>query len=290
MSKKYHLIAALALSLFALLPGTALPADPNDGAASEYQQALKNLNWIKGPKTVNLFDKASINVPEGFVFLSPDDTQKFMTLNHNLTGDQEYLFAPDDLRWFGIFSFSADGYVKDDEKIDASKILESIQSNTEESNKQRREKGWAQMHVVGWKIPPYYDGESKHLEWAINAKDDNNSAVINFNTRILGRGGVTSAVLVADPENLDQAVREFKSSIKTYDYASGERYAEYKSGDKIAEYGLAALIGGGAAAVAVKTGLWKTILVALAAGWKVVAAAAAAAVAWAVKFFKRKNS
>ncbi len=265
-------------------------AEQSDGAANEYQQALSQLNWIKGPKSVDLFNKASINIPQGFVFLSPADTQKFMTLNHNLSDQEEYLFAPDDLRWFGIFSFSGDGYIKDNDKIDDSKILESIKSNTEEGNQQRREKGWGQMHVVGWKIPPYYDGETKHLEWAINAKDDNDAAVINFNTRILGRTGVTSVVLVADPQTLDQAVREFKDSIKTYDYASGERYAEYKAGDKVAEYGLAALIGGGAAAVAVKTGLWKTILVALAAGWKIVAAAAAGAVAWIVKFFKRKNS
>jgi len=44
----------------------------------------------------------------------------------------------------------------------------------------------------------------------------------------------------------------------------GQRYAEFRPGDKIAEYGLAALITGGAAAVALKTGLfqkfWKLIV------------------------------
>ena len=139
MSGKYRLFCSLMLSLAGLLSMPSFAAEQSDGAASEYQQALSQLNWIKGPKSVDLFNKASINIPQGFVFLSPADTQKFMTLNHNLSGQEEYLFAPDDLRWFGIFSFSGDGYIKDNEKIDDSKILESIKSNTEEGNQQRRE-------------------------------------------------------------------------------------------------------------------------------------------------------
>ena len=217
-------------------------------------------------------------------------TAKFMALNHNLTSTQEYLLAPADLRWFGVFSFSDDGYVKDDEKIDAGGILDSIKEGTEQGNKERRAKGWGEMHIVGWKIPPYYDQETKRLEWAVNAKDDNDAAVVNFNTRILGRGGVTSAVLVADPSNLDSAVQEFKRSMKHYDYNNGERYAEYKPGDKVAEYGLAALVGGGAAAVAVKSGLWKTILAAAIAGWKFVVAAVVGVLAWVSKRFKSKDS
>jgi uncharacterized membrane-anchored protein len=280
----------LALLFALLLPASVPAAEEPSAARSEYQQALSKLNWVRGPAKADLFGKASIQVPEGYVFLNPADTAKFMTLNQNLSGEREYLLAPDDLHWFGVFSFSDDGYVKDDEKIDASGILSSIKENTEEANKERRNKGWGQMHITGWKIPPYYDPETKRLEWAIDANDDNGSAVVNFNTRILGRGGVTSAVLVADPGTLDKAVVEFKQSIKAYDYNAGERYAEYKPGDKVAEYGLAALVGGGAAAVAVKTGLWKTIVAAAVAGWKVIVAAVVGAFAWISKRFKRQDS
>jgi uncharacterized membrane-anchored protein len=48
-----------------------------------------------------------------------------------------------------------------------------------------------------------------------------------------------------------------------FSYKSGKTYAEFRPGDKIAQYGLAALIGGGAGAAAVKLGLfgalWKFI-------------------------------
>ena len=47
----------------------------------------------------------------------------------------------------------------------------------------------------------------------------------------------------------------FQALMKDYSFKQGERYAEFKSGDKVARYGLAALITGGAAAVAYKTGL-----------------------------------
>ena len=89
------------------------------------------------------------------------------------------------------------------------------------------------MTIIGWKRPPSYDSQTKRLEWAINAATDH-SSVINFNTRILGRRGVTSVVLVVDPERLDTAVGEFKASLGTYTYASSERYATFRPGDRIA--------------------------------------------------------
>jgi uncharacterized membrane-anchored protein len=45
--------------------------------------------------------------------------------------------------------------------------------------------------------------------------------------------------------------------LQNYSFNEGEKYSEFRSGDKIAEYGLSALIVGGAAAAAVKTGAFK---------------------------------
>ena len=47
---------------------------------------------------------------------------------------------------------------------------------------------------------------------------------------------------------------------------------------------------GGAAAVAAKTGFWKVIVGALAAGWKLVLAAVVAVFAGLGRFFKRGDS
>jgi uncharacterized membrane-anchored protein len=70
---------------------------------------------------------------------------------------------------------------------------------------------------------------------------------------------VTSAVLVTDPDHFDTDLGEFKTALTGYDFNAGDRYSEFQSGDKVAEYGLTALILGGAAAVAAKTGILKVI-------------------------------
>jgi len=189
-----------------------------------------------------------------------------------------------------FFSYSDDGYVKDDEKIDAAALLKNIEENTVAGNKMRRDRGWDEMQVVGWQTAPHYETQTNRLEWAIDGKNlRTNDVVVNFNTRILGRGGVMSAVLVSSPENLDDAIADFKSTLTGFEYLPGKRYAEYKPGDKIAKYGLAALITGGAAAIAVKTGLWKVILGGLVAGWKFIAAAAVAIFGGLARRFKRKT-
>ncbi len=117
--------------------------------------------------------------------------------------------------------------------------------------------------------------------WAIEAVSEN-LPVVNFNTRLLGRRGVTAATLVADPENLDAAVAEFKQVLTGFNYQDGETYADVQEGDKMAEYGLAALIAGGGAAIAAKSGLLKGL-------WKFIAAAGIAVAAWLGKIFKGKK-
>ena len=75
----------------------------------------------------------------------------------------------------------------------------------------------------------------------------------------------------------------YQALLNDFSYKTGERYAEYRQGDKLAKYGLAALIAGGAAAVAVKTGLFASLILLLKKAWKLVVIAVAAIVAW----FKR---
>jgi uncharacterized membrane-anchored protein len=290
-----RLTATLTLSA-ALLAGSftccaeETAQQPQDPARAELQNKLAELHWVNGPQKVQLFGNSSLQVPADYVFLDQADTAKLQLLQHNLGTGSEYFFAPKGGRWEVFFSYSGDGYVKDDEKIDAAALLKNIEENTAAGNKARREKGWDEMQVVGWQTPPHYDAQTHHLEWAIDGKDlRSNDAVVNFNTRILGRGGVLSAVLVSSPDNLHESIGEFKTALAGFEYLPGQRYAEYKPGDKIAKYGLAALITGGAAAIAVKTGLWKVILGGLIAGWKFVAAAMVALFGGLARRFKRKS-
>jgi uncharacterized membrane-anchored protein len=282
--------AASILIGFSLLALTAR-CFADDAPDDSIRKQIEALHWVHGPKQVPLFGNATFQVPAGYVFLDPEDTAKLETITHNLSDGKEYFLAPEDLHWGAHFSYSDDGYVKDDEKIDAEGLLANIKEGTEAANKVRRERGWDEMAVLGWQVPPHYDPQTNRLEWAVIGKDlTSNTEVVNFNTKILGRGGVTSALLIADPADLAAATEEFKATLGGFDYVAGQRYAEYKEGDKIAKYGLAALITGGAAAIAVKTGLWKVILTAAVAGWKFIAAGAVALFGGLMRRFKKNNT
>jgi uncharacterized membrane-anchored protein len=96
-----------------------------------------------------------------------------------------------------------------------------------------------------------------------------------------------SATLVSDPASLDQDIRAFKAALTGFDFNQGQKYSEFRSGDKVAEYGLAALIVGGAAAAAVKSGGFKALKL------LVFGALGVAAAAWtAIKnlFSRRRNA
>ena len=193
--------------------------------------------------------------------------------------------------WWATFDFNGMGYVKDDEKIDADELLKSIKATDEPANEERRRRGMAELHTEGWYVPPHYDSETKHLEWGVKLRaSDSPEPVINYSVRLLGRTGVESVVLVSSPETLDANVLELKSILKGFEFNTGEKYSEFKPGDHVAEIGLGALVLGGAAAVAAKSGFWKVLLATLAAFWKVIAAGAVAVLASVGKFFKRKQT
>jgi uncharacterized membrane-anchored protein len=248
----------------------------------EPDNPFAKLNWIEGPTEVTVAGQATLQVPEGYVYLDPGETSKFQELLQNPTDGSESLIGPDDLHWFGLFEFDDIGFVKDDEEIDAAELLASVRSGTEASNALRRERGWPELHVVGWKFEPRYDTTTNRLEWAILGESQGETTV-NFNTRLLGRKGVTSAILVAGEEELDAATADFKQILTGFSYLPGQGYADVQEGDKIAEYGLAALIAGGGAAVAAKSGLLKGL-------WKFILGAGVLAMAGLGKLFGRKKA
>jgi len=259
-----------------------------DGA---FQKELAKLAWVHGPARGDIAGKAAIQVPEGFVYLGESDTDAFLQLAGNLPSPDHYLVAPDDLRWFAVFSFDPSGYVKDDEKIDAQALLSDLKKSDGPANKQRRAAGLSELYTDGWQVAPHYDTDSNRLEWGLKLRTSDGEEVVNYTSRLLGRSGVMSAVLVSDEETLAKDTQEFKrAALARFDFNSGEKYAEFKQGDKIAAYGLGALVLGGAAAAAGKKGFWAALGGVLAAGWKFVAAAAVALLAGIGRFFKKKDS
>lgn len=263
-----------------------VPEQTSEDAASPYSK----LDWQIGPKKENIANVATLMTLKGDGFLDYKNSDQFLELTGNLTSGSTNIIVAEDDSWWGTFDFDASGYVKDDEKIDADELLKQLKSSDEPSNQERERLGLTKIYTDSWAVPPKYDPVSKHLEWALKVRDENNDESINYTVRLLGRTGVMSATLVSDLENLDQNIVAFKKSIKGFEFNPGEKYSEFKDGDKVAEYGLAALVVGGAAAIATKKGLWGMIAAFFAATWKFIAVAFVAMFGFIGKIFKRNKS
>lgn len=264
MLKQKTILRGLALCLaLAFSALTLAPAAAQDG-----------ITWQDGPTLGKLGDMAEIKIPEGYKFTGKDGTRRFLELTQNPPSGRELgVIVPANPEegkfWFVIFEFDEVGYVKDEDKnkLDSAALLKSLQEGSERANKTRKERGWDAFHVTGWYKPPFYDPRSNNLTWAIRGRGDKaqDSETVNYSTRILGRRGTMNVDLVLGADGVDATVPMFEEVLGGYNYIEGQRYAEFRPGDKIAEYGLAALITGGAAAVALKSGLlqkfWKLIVV-----------------------------
>ena len=284
--------------LLVLVMGFSLPVQAQDDAKTKLAQSIP---WAQGPVLGELGREAEVSVPAGCRFTGTDGTKTFLELTENPAGgnEQGVLLCKDTGQaggvWFVIFSYNASGYVKDDEgkALDADAILKDLQLGTEEGNKERKARGWEPIYVDDWAIKPHYDEKTHNLTWATKLLDDRGESTINHSVRLLGRGGVMHADLVADPEQFDAAVPRFNSILADYHFKSGHTYAEWRQGDKMAGYGLTALVAGGATVAAAKSGLLakliKPIIAFLIAAKKLVIVAIAGIGAWLKSLFTRKK-
>jgi uncharacterized membrane-anchored protein len=253
--------------------------DPAATQTSPMDQ-INALSWQVAPAVGDVASIATIRLNGPLRFLDASNTSRFLQLNGNPPSDRQYTLAPQDYKWFAVFSFDPSGYVKDDEKIDPDDLLASLKENNKSSIEERRRLNLPILQLEGWTVPPHYDLQTKRLEWGTRLRGEDNSIVVNYSTRLLGRTGVMKAILVTEPDSLQNDLRDFRSALDGFDFNTGQKYAEFRTGDKMAEYGLAALVLGGAAAVAAKSGAFKGL-------FKLLAVGAIAFGAAILAFFKR---
>ena len=165
-------------------------------------QELQKLAWQRGPGEGAIGAKAKIRIPQGYAFLDDKNTRRFLELMGNPPRDGHYMIAPANLDWFAVFSFDPVGYVKDDEKIDADALLDSLKKGDAPGNEERKRLGMAPIYTDGWHVPPHYDTGTKRLEWGMRLRDEKGGLHVNYTSRLLGRSGVMSAVLVSSPQTL----------------------------------------------------------------------------------------
>ncbi len=278
----YTQTLSLALGAFCCLPAqSAYPQGFGDAETEKFKQLFNAISWEPGPAVARLGVLAELRVPQGYRFTGKPGAATWAEINQNPVDPNELgVLLPDDATFFLSFSYRDIGYVADDEKtkLDQNAILAGIQAATEAANAQRRSRGWSEFQVAGWLRPPAYDQNSHRLGWAIRGLSEGQD-VGNYETRILGRGGVMSVTLVAAADQMHSLIPMVDGLLTGFSFTSGNKYGEWRSGDKVAGYGLTALITGGAAAASAKSGLLAKLAALLAKGGKAVVVGAAALLA-----------
>lgn len=269
-------------------------------ATGDWVDPTIGLPWQEGPAAISLGHDVKLALPEARRFLGQPDAGRLMEKlgnlhNENLLG-VVLPTAPDE-DWMVSLRFDAEGFIKDDEKLDGKEILEAIREGEPAYNEERKKLGFPPIHADGWMEDPRYDKANHHVLWALVVSSERGASV-NLNTRLLGRKGYVAVNLITARDELARYRPIGAELLRATTFESGSRYEDFDSKtDKVAEYGLTGLVVGGAGVglvKAAKIGLiakfWKGIVALLIAGKKGVIALLAALAALGKKLFGGKKS
>ena len=252
-------------------------------AAQEQEQItaeefLASLNFQKGAITLP-GGVASLDLPDGFHYLSPEDTESVLvTAWGNPPGNETLgmlLQSPDDIladeSWAVIIAYEEDGYVSDEnaDSIDYGSMLADMQESSRETNAARVEAGYEEVELVGWAATPRYDKVANKLYWAKELRfGDIPVNTLNYNVRILGRQGVLVLNLIATMPQLEEIETAIPTVLAMTNFNPGHRYSDFDPNiDEVAAYGIGALVAGKLAAKAGLFAKFGVILLALKKFW-----------------------
>ena len=265
----------VAASLLCVAPFTAA-AQEDEGISVE--QFLQSLQFRSGAIEVPQA-KARFNLDADFRYLDQADARRVLEDMWGNPPDEDVLgmIVPrspglaDDGSWAVVVTYADDGYVSDEDasRIDYTKLLHEMQEQTREANPEREKAGYGTLQLVGWAVPPRYDGASNKLYWAKELEFNGHpNHSLNYDIRVLGRHGYLSLNAVSGMSELAQVREGMEKLLPMAEFEQGARYADHNpKTDKVAAYGVATLIGGGLAA---KAGLFAKLGLLLAKFWKLL--------------------
>ena len=291
-------VALLYLVASAPLHAQSTPA-PN---SREAQEAEQRAAWqaaaavaTHGPADVTLLDQAVLKLPARHAFVPKAEAARILRALGNTVSEATFVgmvVGTNDEPWIVVVRHIKEGYIKDDDAKNWNQddLLKNLKEGTEQSNQDRRARGFPELEVLGWVEPPAYDAQTHRLVWSLSMKHKGESDVqvkgINYNTYALGRDGYFSLNLLTDSSRIGRDKAVARELLADLGYNSGKRYEDFNaSTDHIAEYGLAALIGGIAAK---KLGLFALAFAFVLKFAKVFAIGALALGAGVFKLFRRK--
>ena len=277
------------------------PAVADDAASTQpktVEQFVDSLHFKTGTVKVARAN-ATLKLNDDFRYLDTRDAQRVLEQLWGNPPDAEVLgmlvptatpLTDEKRSWAVVVTYSSDGYVSDTEasKIDYTKMLGEMQESTREANTERKQRGYPAVDLVGWAEPPHYDAATNKLYWAKDlAFGDGKEHTLNYDIRVLGRGGYLSLNAVAGMSQLDMVKTEMPKVLAMTEFDPGQRYADFNSStDKIAAYGIGALVAG---TLAAKAGLFAKLFAVLLAFKKVIIGGAIALFAALGRLFGRKS-
>jgi len=260
------------------MPTAARETAPEEELTSEEQEYLARAQGIwesldrKQGEIVLPNGVATLNVPENFYYLDPEDAEKVLVeVWGNMPGaGAETLgmlfpakWTPFDNEAWGVtVEYEEDGFVSDADadEIDYDALLSEMQESTREASRERVAGGYEPIELVGWASRPFYDKDSHKLYWAKELKFGGEPAnTLNYNIRVLGRKGVLVLNFIAGMDQKDTIDANLDTVLALAEFNSGSRYADFNPDiDKVAAYGIGALVAG---KVAAKAGLFAALLI-----------------------------
>jgi uncharacterized membrane-anchored protein len=198
--------------------------------------------------------------------------------------------SPAEAEWGAVITYEGSGYVSDDDAAhtDYTALLKDMQAATRRNNSLLEREGYATAELVGWAVEPSYDAASHRIGWAKDLvfSTSGGEHTLNYDMRVLGRGGVLSVNFVASMTALESVRATAPEVLAIPDFNEGNRYEDYRQGDKTAGYGVAALIAGGVGvAAAKKVGLLGVGLLFLKKGWVILIAIFGGIMGWLRRTF-----
>ena len=257
----------LCLNFSALIAQDTLVSEldePTEEELAYYEYFLdsinQSLNYEYGTIELekNGLKLAELVVPEGYKYLNPEQTAYILTdIWGNPPSDElglGMLFPKDispvsDSFTFGVeIDYSGEGYIDDEDaaSLDYDELLAEMQSDAHAINDNRVAMGYERVELVGWATPPYYDATTKKLYWAKELKfGDAEYNTLNYNIRILGRGGYINLNAIGDMDVLPIFEQDIDAVLASVDFVEGQKYANFNPDiDKVAAYGVGGLIAG----------------------------------------------
>lgn len=215
---------------------------------------------------VPIGDQARVILADGWIWLGDSHARRFLVQLGNPEDDSVLGVAiPPDFETsnaFAVYSYADEGYVADDEDPDFDDLLSQMKDRAAEESEARKQAGLPTVKLVGWAEPPHYDRTQHKLYWAERLKfGDSETDTLNYNVRILGRGGYLVVQGVGDIAHLNTVAEHCKTLLVATEFVEGKRYENFDpSYDKVAAYGIGGLVAG---KLALKAGLFAKLLLML---------------------------